>query len=49
MWDKAVFAWVLFGLAIAAMAVFPREVRKHLSGANIAVAGSRCWQARCRW
>jgi dolichyl-phosphate-mannose-protein mannosyltransferase len=39
MWDKAVFAWVLFGLVIAAMAVFPREVRKHLSGANIAVAG----------
>jgi hypothetical protein len=39
MWDKAIFAWVLFGLAIAAVAVFPRELRRHLSGANIAVAG----------
>jgi hypothetical protein len=39
MWDKAIFAWVLFGLAIAAAAVFPRDLRKHLSGANIAVAG----------
>lgn len=39
LWDKAVFAWVLFGLAVAAVAVFPRDVRKHLSGANIAVAG----------
>lgn len=39
LWDKAVFAWVLFGLAAAALAVFPREVRKHLSPANIAVAG----------
>jgi len=39
MWDKAIFAWVLFGLAIAAVAVFPRDLRRHLSGANIAVAG----------
>jgi Dolichyl-phosphate-mannose-protein mannosyltransferase len=39
LWDKAVFAWVLFGLAVAAVAVFPRDVRKHLSRANIAVAG----------
>ena len=39
MWDKAVFAWVLFGLAVAAVALFPRDIRKHLSGANIAVAG----------
>jgi len=39
MWDKAVFAWVLFGLVIAAVAVFPRDVRKQLSRANIAVAG----------
>jgi hypothetical protein len=39
MWDKAIFAWVLFGLAIAAMSVFPRDLRKHLSRANIAVAG----------
>ncbi|MGH9646024.1 MAG: ArnT family glycosyltransferase, partial [Bryobacteraceae bacterium] len=39
MWDKAIFAWVLFGLAMAALAVFPRDLRKHLSAANIAVAG----------
>ena len=39
LWDKAIFAWVLFGLAIAAVAVFPRDLRKHFSGANIAVAG----------
>src|SRR5436190_199167 len=39
MWDKAVFAWVLFGLVLAAVAVFPRDLRKHLSRANLAVAG----------
>ncbi|MCU1337271.1 MAG: hypothetical protein JWO19_2852 [Bryobacterales bacterium] len=39
LWDKAVFAWVLFGLAVAAVAVFPRDLRKHLNPANIAVAG----------
>ncbi len=39
LWDKAVFAWVLFGLLIAAVAVFPRDIRKHLNAANIAVAG----------
>ena len=38
MWDKAVFAWVLFGLAAAAIAVFPRDLWKHFSRANIAVA-----------
>jgi len=40
LWDKAVFVWVLFGLAVAAAAVFPRDLRKHLSRTNIAVAGS---------
>jgi hypothetical protein len=39
MWDKAVFAWVLFGLAIAAAIVFPRELRRHLTRANVLVAG----------
>ena len=38
LWDKAVFAWVLFGLVAATVAVFPHEIRKHLNGANIAVA-----------
>jgi hypothetical protein len=40
LWDKAIFAWVLFGFAIAAIAVFPRDLRKHLSGPNIAIAVS---------
>jgi Dolichyl-phosphate-mannose-protein mannosyltransferase len=40
MWDKAVFAWVLFGLGIATVIVFPRELRRHLTRANIAVAGA---------
>jgi hypothetical protein len=40
LWDKAVFGWVLFGLAAAAVTVFPREVRKMLSGASVLVAGS---------
>lgn len=39
MWDKAVFAWVLFGLAIAAAIVFPRELRRHFTRANVLVAG----------
>lgn len=38
MWDKAIFAWVLFGLTIAAAAVFPRELRRHLSWPNLRVA-----------
>ena len=38
LWDKAVFAWVLFGLAVAAAGVFPREIRKHLNPANLGVA-----------
>jgi hypothetical protein len=40
LWDKAVFTWVLFGLAAGAIAVFPRELRKHCSGVNLAIAGS---------
>ena len=40
LWDKAVFAWVLFGLVVAAVAVFPHEVRKHLSRKNVFVAAA---------
>ena len=40
LWDKAVFAWVLFGLAAAAAAVFPGEIRKHCNKGNLLVAGS---------
>jgi 4-amino-4-deoxy-L-arabinose transferase-like glycosyltransferase len=41
LWDKAIFAWVLFGISLAALVVFPREVRRHLTLRNLAiVAGS---------
>jgi hypothetical protein len=40
LWDKAVFLWILFGLAAATLAVFPREVRRLLTGRNIGVAGA---------
>ncbi len=35
LWDKAVFLWVLFGLAVATVAVFPREVRRSLTVRNV--------------
>ncbi len=38
LWDKAVFGWVLFGLGAAAVVVFPRDVRRHLTWPNLAVA-----------
>ena len=38
MWDKAVFAWVLFGFAAGALAVFPREVLTELTWKNIHTA-----------
>jgi hypothetical protein len=38
MWDKAVFAWVLFGLSTGALAVFPREVFAELTWRNIRTA-----------
>jgi hypothetical protein len=38
LWDKAVFAWVLFGLAVAALIVFPGELRKHRGILNLRVA-----------
>lgn len=40
LWDKAIFAWPLFGLAIAAVAVFPRDLRKHCTAANLGIAGA---------
>jgi hypothetical protein len=40
LWDKAVFVWVLFGLALAVVAVFPRELRRLLTRANIGVAAA---------
>jgi len=38
LWDKAVFAWVLFGLAVAGVSTFPRELRRHLTARNLSVA-----------
>ena len=38
LWDKALFTWVIGGLAVAALAVFPREVLRRLSLRNLGVA-----------
>lgn len=40
MWDKAVFAWVLFGLAAGAMVAFPRELWSHVTKRNLAIASA---------
>jgi len=38
MWDKAVFAWVLFGFTAGALVTFPREVLAELTWKNLRVA-----------
>src|SRR5882724_10271424 len=38
LWDKALFGWVIAGLAVAAAVVFPKELLARLSTKNIAVA-----------
>jgi hypothetical protein len=38
LWDKAIFAWVLFGLAIATALVFPRDVWRRFTIRNLAIA-----------
>ncbi len=38
LWDKAVFLWVLFGLGVAALAVFPKEIWRQLSVRNVVIA-----------
>ena len=38
LWDKAIFLWVLSGMAAAAVLVFPRELRRAFSWRNAAVA-----------
>jgi hypothetical protein len=40
MWDKAVFAWVLFGLAAAALLVFPHKILGHLTKRNVVTAAA---------
>jgi hypothetical protein len=38
LWDKALFAWVIGGLCVAAAVVFPREVLRRLTIKNLSVA-----------
>lgn len=38
LWDKALFAWIIGGLCVAAVAVFPREVLGRLTVKNLSVA-----------
>ena len=40
MWDKALFAWTLGGVAVAAGFVFHRELWKRLTWRNAAVGGA---------
>ena len=40
LWDKAVFVWVLMGFAAATLAVFPRELRRHLTMRNLGIAAA---------
>jgi len=38
LWDKAIFAWVLFGISIATLIVFPREIWRHFTIRNFSIA-----------
>ncbi len=38
LWDKAIFAWVLFGISIATVIVFPREILRHFTIRNFSIA-----------
>ena len=38
LWDKAVFVWVLAGLAIATAIVFPRALWRHATWRNVGIA-----------
>lgn len=38
LWDKAIFAWALFGIGIATLIVFPREVWRVLTVRNLGIA-----------
>jgi 4-amino-4-deoxy-L-arabinose transferase-like glycosyltransferase len=40
LWDKAIFAWVLFGIAMATVIVFPREIWGHFTIRNLAIAAA---------
>jgi len=38
LWDKALFVWILSGLAVAAVAIYAREVFAHLSMRHVALS-----------
>jgi hypothetical protein len=38
LWDKALFAWIICGLCIAAMAVSPKDVLRRFTAKNLSVA-----------
>jgi hypothetical protein len=38
LWDKALFAWIIGGLCLAAAVVFPKEVLRRLTMKNLSVA-----------
>ena len=40
MWDKAVFGWMLGGLVVATLAIFPQEIRKRLTWKTVLLAGA---------
>jgi hypothetical protein len=38
LWDKALFAWIICGLCVAAVAVFPKDVLRKLTVKNLTIA-----------
>jgi 4-amino-4-deoxy-L-arabinose transferase-like glycosyltransferase len=40
LWDKAIFAWALFGISLATAIVFPRAVWRHFTIRNLAIAAA---------
>jgi Dolichyl-phosphate-mannose-protein mannosyltransferase len=38
LWDKALFGWILSGMAVAAVATFPKELWKYLTVHNLAIS-----------
>ncbi len=38
LWDKAIFIWAIFGVSLATLIVFPREVLRHVSIRNLSIA-----------
>jgi hypothetical protein len=40
LWDKAIFIWAVFGVSLATLIVFPREVLRQLSIRNLAIAAA---------